>query len=256
MSKISVVIITLNEEKNIDRCLRSLKDVADEILIVDSNSNDNTVKIAERYGAKVVLQSFMGYKEQKNFATKHASNDWILSLDADEALSPELRQNIMKQKADLKHDAYWFARLTYYCGKWIRHSGWYPDKKIRLYNRTKGQWEGEKVHEYWQPRNEANTGELEGDLLHYSFYTLSDHILQINKFTELSAKENVEKGKNYSLATVMITPVWSFFVNYFFRMGFLDGHKGYLVCKLSAYATFLKYIKTRQYSKQQIAATS
>ena len=248
MTKISAVIITLNEEKNIDRCLRSLKGIADELVIVDSFSTDKTVEIAEKYGAKIIQQSFLGYKEQKNFATAQASNNWVLSLDADEALSPELQQSIMREKEQLQSDAYRFARLTYYCGKWIKHSGWYPDKKIRLYDRTKGQWEGEKVHEYWEPQNQKPPGELKGNLLHYSFYTINDHILQINKFTELSAKENVEKGKNYGLLTIMVTPLWSFFVNYIFRLGFLDGHKGYLVCKLSAYATFLKYIKTRQYT--------
>ena len=251
MNKISAVIITLNEEKNIGRCLGSLKDIADEIIIVDSYSKDKTASIATQYEAKVVLQPFLGYKEQKEFATKQASNNWILSLDADEALSPELRQSILKEKADLKYDAYRFARLTYYCGKWIKHSGWYPDKKIRLYNREKGNWEGEKVHEHWAPADNTIIAELKGDILHYSFYSINDHIQQINNFTDLSARENVGKGKNYSFTTVMVMPTWNFLVNYVVRLGFMDGHEGYLVCKLSAYASYLKYIKTRQYARLQ-----
>ncbi len=249
MNKISAVIITLNEEKNIERCLRSLEGIADEIVVADSFSTDDTAAIAERFGAKVIQQAFLGYRDQKNFVTKKASHEWILSLDADEALSTELRDSIQKERANFQYDAYRFARLTNYCGTWIKHSGWYPDKKIRLYNRDKGQWQGEKVHEYWGPNEHAKVGELKGDLLHYSFYTQEEHLKQIEKFTELSARENVEKGKNYTLLDVWFRPAWNFVADYIFKAGFLDGAAGYQVCRLSAYASYLKYTKTRKYSK-------
>lgn len=251
MNKISAVIITLNEEKNIERCLRSLEGIADEIVVADSFSTDKTVQIAERYGARIVQQAFLGYRDQKNFVTGQATNDWILSLDADEALSPELQQSIRTERENFRYDAYRFARLTNYCGKWIKHSGWYPDKKIRLYDRRKGSWGGEKVHEYWEPGKDAQVGELSGDLQHYSFYTSEEHLRQIEKFTELSARENVAKGKNYNLIDVYLRPVWNFIANYIFRLGFMDGSAGYRVCKLSAYASYLKYSKTRLYHKQQ-----
>ncbi|MBS1689005.1 MAG: glycosyltransferase family 2 protein, partial [Bacteroidetes bacterium] len=138
MVKISVVIITLNEEKNLSRCLTSVAGIADEVVVVDSFSTDNTAAIAEKYGARVVNQAFLGYGAQKNFANDQAANDWILSLDADEALSPELQQSILSVKAKPEYDAYSLSRLTNYCGKWVKHCGWYPDKKLRLFDKTKG----------------------------------------------------------------------------------------------------------------------
>src|ERR1700748_1157315 len=141
MVKISVVIITFNEEKNIGRCLNSVRNIADEIIVADSFSTDNTVSIAKGYDAKVISRAFVGYAEQKNHATQQAANDWILSLDADEELTPALEHSIAEFKKDPKHNVYQMPRLTNYCGKWIKHCGWYPDKQTRLYDRTKGKWE-------------------------------------------------------------------------------------------------------------------
>lgn len=250
MPLISVVIIAYNEEKNMDRCLASIKGVADEIIVVDSMSTDNTVAIAESYGARVVQHAFEGFIEQKNFATEQAAHDWILSLDADEALSPELIQSILHVKAQPGCDAYRMNRLTNYCGQWIRHCGWYPDKQLRLYNRTKGSWQGERVHEYWQLSG-ANSaiGQLKGDLLHYSFYTVSDHLKKIERYTELAARTAVEKGKRASLLKIWISPKWHFFNEYFIRLGFLDGFYGYIICKLSAHTAFVKYSKIRLYRR-------
>lgn len=249
MVKISVVIITLNEEKNLSRCLTSVAGIADEVVVVDSSSTDNTVAIAQKYGARVVNQAFLGYGAQKNFANEQATNDWILSLDADEALSPELQQSILSVKAKPEYDAYSLSRLTNYCGKWIKHCGWYPDKKLRLFNKTKGKWQGEKIHEYWEPtETEKRIGELHGDLLHYSFYTISDHIRQIEKFTEISARTAVEQGKGCSIWKIVLVPKWNFFLDYIIRLGILDGFAGYVICKLSAHAAFIKYTKIRQYA--------
>ncbi len=251
MIQLSVVIITLNEERNLDRCLQSVKGIGDEIIVVDSGSTDNTVAIAESYGAKVIVQPFLGYIAQKNFATEQARFDWVLSLDADEALSPELEQSVRNVKQNPKSDAYSLSRLTNYCGNWIKHAGWYPDKKIRLYNRTKGAWKGEQIHEYWELHNNSSDGiaALKGNLLHYSYYTISDHLKQIEKFSELLARRAVQADKSSSLFKVLFAPGWKFFTSYIIQLGFLDGYAGYLVCKLSAFATFVKYSKIRQYSR-------
>lgn len=249
MIKISVVIITLNEERNLERCLKSVADVADEIVILDSFSTDKTIEIAKQYNAEVHQEKFAGYVQQRNIANSFAKNDWVLALDADEALTPELANSILKVKQDVQYDAYQFSRLTNYCGKWIKHCGWYPDKKIRLINRTKGAWKGEQVHEYWAMNNDQDVGSLKGDLLHYSFYTISDHVRQIEKFTEMSARAAVANGKSCSVLKILIVPQWSFFVSYIVRLGILDGYYGYMVCKLSSYASLLKYSKIRQYSQ-------
>ncbi|MEI8279859.1 MAG: glycosyltransferase family 2 protein [Bacteroidota bacterium] len=252
MTPISVVIITLNEEKNIERCIRSVNRIADEIIVVDSLSKDKTVSIAESLGAKVISQSFLGYVAQKNFAAQQASHDWVLSLDADEALSPELEQNIIQIKQQSKHNGYRLCRRTNYCGHWIKHCGWYPDKKLRLYNRNKATWLGEKIHERLE-MNDTNdsVGELSGDLLHYSYYTISDHIKQIENFTELTSREAVERGNDVNVLMIMIAPKWKFFSDYIIRLGFLDGLAGYQVCRLSAMATFIKYSKIKQYAKSK-----
>jgi glycosyltransferase involved in cell wall biosynthesis len=249
MISISVVIITLNEERNIARCLDSVKDIADEILIADSNSTDNTISIARRYNAKVIQQAFMGYGEQKNFATAQASHDWILSLDADEVLTPELQKNILEMKKSPKYDVYQMPRITNYCGQWIKHCGWYPDRQTRLYNRTKGRWVEKKVHEYWQLSNDSKMGLLKGDLLHYSFSNISEHLKKIEKYSELAARAAVANGKNASLLKIAISPKWHFLTEFVFKLGFLDGFNGYIICRLSAYSAFIKYSKIRMYNK-------
>ncbi len=249
MMKLSVVVITLNEERNIARCLDSVKDLADEIFVVDSMSKDKTVSISEQYGARIILQPFLGHIEQKNFAAENAINDWVLSIDADEVVTDELKQHILSIKQNPEYNGYSFPRLNNYCGKWIRHSGWYPDQKIRLFNRTKGMWKGENPHDRWTFHSDTDKeGKLKGDLLHYSFYTISDHIKKIEKYTDIAARKRVEKGKSYSILKIWFVPKWKFFIDYFIRLGFLDGYEGYLVCRLGAMESIIKYSKTRQYA--------
>lgn len=250
--QLSVVIITLNEEKNIERCLQSVKNIADEIVVVDSYSTDNTIPIAKSYGARIVLQQFRGYVKQRQLADEHASFNWVFAIDADEEISAELEKSILEIKAQPAFHAYRLPRLNSYCGQWIKHAGWYPDKKIRLFDKTKGNWHGEMVHEQWKLTDtNAPIGELKGDLLHYTYYTISNHIKQIEKFTELSAQVAAAKGKNCSLLKIWIGPKWTFISMYIFRLGFLDGYYGYLLCKLSASATLIKYSKIRQYHKMR-----
>jgi glycosyltransferase involved in cell wall biosynthesis len=249
MLQISVIIITCNEERNIARCLESAKSIADEIIVVDSCSTDKTASIARDAGAQVIQRQFKCYGEQKNFATRQAANNWILSLDADEVLSRELQQSIRDLK-DTGYAAYEMPRMTNYCGKWIRHCGWYPDRQTRLYNRLKGKWEEKKVHEYWRPDDGAAKGLLKGDILHYSFTSLDQHLEKIQRYSELAARAAAEEGKSASILKILVSPKWHFFSEYFIKLGFLDGFYGYIICRLSAHAAFLKYSKTRLYHKQ------
>ncbi len=252
MLALSLVVITYNEEKNLDRCLASAAGLVSEIIVVDSFSADGTKEIAAKYGAKVTDRPFDGYAQQKNFATSLAANDWILSLDADEQLTPELAESIRAVLAAPQHDVYKMTRLTNYCGQWIRHCGWYPDYQVRLYNRAKGKWQELKVHEYWKPNDESGgTGLLRGDLLHYSFTSIEQHKRKIERYTDLAAEAAVEKGKKGSLLKVIFSPAWHFISEYFFRLGFLDGYYGWVICRLSARSAYLKYSKIRRLAAQK-----
>ena len=250
MIKLSLVIIALNEEKNIEKCLQAAKSVADEIVVIDSLSTDRTAEIAASFGAKVFQQPFENFVKQKNIAIDAATNDWILSLDADEVLSEELCSSIQKAKENPLFDGYFMNRLTNYCGKWIHHCGWYPDAKLRLFNRQKARWTGHLIHEKMEMAAGSVSGKLEGDLLHYSYYSISDHIRQADKFSAISAQEMFEKGKKASGFKLVMSPVFKFLRDYLFRMGFLDGFYGYVICHISAHAAFLKYAQLRVLQKK------
>lgn len=249
MDKLSVVIITFNEERNIRRCLESVLQVADEIVVVDSLSTDRTKQICHEYEVQFHEQKFLGYIEQKNFALKFATYDYVLSLDADEALSDELISSILKVKKDLKYGGYTMNRLTNYCGKWIHHCGWYPDEKLRLFKHELGSWGGVNPHDKFMFDKSVQTIHINGDLLHYSYYTLDDHFKQIERFTDIAAGELHGKGKKVSLTKLWLSPVVRFVRDYFFLSGFLDGKSGFRICRLSAYATYLKYKKLKKLGK-------
>jgi glycosyltransferase involved in cell wall biosynthesis len=246
MPKISAVIITLNEEKNIGRCIDSLHDVADEILVVDSFSEDKTEFIAKNKGARFIQNEFEDYVKQHMFADKYATYDHILSLDADEELSADLIESVKSVKKYWKHDGYSMNRMTNYCGKWIKHSGWYPDIKLRLYDKRKGKWTGNKIHERFTLVEGSTKGHLKGDLFHYSFNTISQHVNQANKFTDLTALAAFESGRKSNGLKIFFNPIFKFIRDYFFNFGFLDGYYGFVICQISANATFLKYIKLRE----------
>lgn len=252
MVLLSAVIITYNEERNIERCINALKNIADEIIVVDSYSTDNTVALATALGARVIQHVFNGYGAQKHFAQLQAANDWIFSLDADEVVSPQLEASILKVKQSPTHDAYQVNILPNYCGHWIRHCGWYPEPKIRLWNRTKGAMNSNMVHEEWMLADKnGSIGFLDGDLLHYSYNTISDHIRKLEQYSELKARAAVAQGKDVSLLKVWLAPKWSFFADFILKAGFLDGKYGYLVCKTSAFYTYAKYAKIWQYNRQK-----
>ncbi len=247
--KLSVVIITFNEERNIERCLSSLKDIADEMVVVDSYSTDRTEEICRDYGVKFIKNKFQGHIEQKNFALQHASFRHVLSIDADEALSPELLQSIAALKKNWKFNAYAVNRLTNYCGKWIRHGSWYPDRKVRLFVNGTGKWGGENPHDQFLPDVPSSTGKLKGDLLHYSYYSIEGHIDQVNKFTTVGALSALRAGRRANRLMLLYKPFYKFIRDYFFMFGFLDGYSGFIIARISSHATFLKYAKLMELQK-------
>lgn len=245
MKKISATIITLNEEDKIRQCLESLQGVADEIVVVDSLSTDNTKSICEEFGVRFIEQKWLGYSEQKNLANNLASHDWILSIDADEVLSDELKKSILRiknEERETKNEelVYSFNRLNNYCGKWIHHSGFYPDKKIRIWNRKVGKWEG-IVHEVIKFSTKVKEVHLKGDLLHYSYSKPEDFERQVFKFAEMRAQHYFDKGKKNAGLLSVVSPIFFFIKHYLIRLGFLDGKEGFVMCWVSAKATRHKY---------------
>ncbi len=246
MINLSGVIITFNEERKIEQCLKSLQGVVDEIVVIDSFSTDNTKQICLKYNVRFIEQKFLGYKEQKNFAADQASYDYIISLDGDEALSPELQQSLIHLKSNWVYDGYYTNRFNNYCGQWIKHSDWYPDKKIRAFIKGKGEWKGINPHDSYTVSNPANIGKLKGDILHWNYPSYSAHNLQIEKFSSISAQAYYDLGKKAPIWKILFNPTWAFFKAYILRLGFLDGLNGFIICAQTANITFLKYIKLRE----------
>ncbi len=242
---LSVVIITYNEEKNIERCLDSVQAIADEIVVVDSFSEDKTRQICEAKGVKFVEHIFEGHLEQKNWAITQASYPHVLSLDADEALDEKLQESIAQLKDNWNGDGYTMNRLTNYCGKWIYHCGWYPDTKLRLFDSRKGQWKGVNPHDKYELENGSSEQHIKGNILHYSYYTIDDHMKQVNYFTDIAARSHFKNGKRSSMVNILISPCIKFFKDYILKRGFLDGYYGLVICIISSHATFLKYVKMR-----------
>ena len=241
--KITATIITLNEERNIARAIESLR-CCDEILIIDSGSTDRTVELAQNLGVRVIEAGWRGYSAQKNWAAEQASHDWILSLDADEALSEALEAEIWSlKKSGPKHDAYTMPRLARYLGRWILHSGWYPDRKVRLYHRAKAVWVGEFVHESVQVKGKV--GHLESNILHFTCDSLSEHLRTLDRYTTLAAQEIAARKLKVPLHRIVLDPAWTFLKSYVLQRGFLDGLEGLTIAYMAAFYTFLKYSKAR-----------
>lgn len=250
MPQISVVIITFNEEKNIARCLESVKDIADEIVVLDSFSKDKTKDICLAHGVKFYEHAFDGHIQQKNRAITYATYPHILSLDADEALDDTLKKSILEVKQNWTHDGYYMNRLTNYCGHWVKHCNWYPDTKLRLWDSRKGSWTGINPHDKYELKDgDKNTKHIKGDILHYSYYSLEDHYKQVEYFTNIASKAYVEAGKTAPLYKLIVNPIAKFIDHYILHLGFLDGKAGFLISKISAYATYLKYKKIRLITK-------
>ncbi|MCC6600288.1 MAG: glycosyltransferase family 2 protein [Crocinitomicaceae bacterium] len=251
MHSLSVAIITFNEERNIRRCLESLSGVADEIVVVDSFSTDATEAICKEFGTRFIKHPFEGHIEQKNFALQQCTNNYVLSLDADEAIDSKLQNAIVEVKKSGEADGYKMNRLTNYCGHWVRHCGWYPDTKVRLVNKNKASWQGINPHDRLDLHNASPATHLEGDILHYSYYTREDHLKQIEFFSSIASKELFKKRKNISQAMIIIKIIAQFVKSYIIKAGFLDGGTGFTISCLSAYATYKKYSKLKRLYAQE-----
>ncbi len=252
--QLSVVIITFNEERNIARCLDAIREIADDVVVVDSFSSDKTEMICREKGARFVQHEFGGHIEQKNWAITQAKFPYILSLDADEAPDEELKKEILKVKSDFVFDGYEMNRLTNYCGKWIRHCGWYPDTKLRLWDSRKGKWGGVNPHDkYLLDDSSAKTFHLAGNILHYSYYSVEEHYRQAEKFSTIAANALFEKGKSSNVFFAVLKCCAKFFRNYFLKAGFLDGKYGFIICRITAWETFQKYSKLGKLKKRHNA---
>jgi glycosyltransferase involved in cell wall biosynthesis len=240
--KISATIISFNEESNIEACLRSLW-FADEIVLVDSESTDRTVEIARRFTDRVFVRPWPGYSEQKNFAAEQARFDWILNLDADERVSEELSQEILglKNREEPEAAGFEMPRRTFYLGRWIKHSGWYPDFKLRMYRRDRAGWQPRLVHESIVA--EGRVERLTGTILHYTVRDASEHHLRIDRYTTLAALEEYSRAKRASLMSLLILPAVTFVRSYIFKLGFLDGIQGLAIARFAAQYVFLKNLK-------------
>ncbi len=239
---LAVCIITLDEEDRIGDCLDSVS-WADELLVVDSGSTDRTVAIAREKGARVVVREWPGYAAQKNFALEQVAADWVLSIDADERVTPELAAEIRGLLADPPEQIVGASlpRRTWYLGRWIRHGGWYPDRKVRLVRRGRGRWDGESIHERLVA--EGATRKLQGDLLHFTYRGIADHLRTIDRFTTESAREMAARGRSGALFGMIVNPPLKFLKMYLLKAGFLDGSPGFAVAVLGSYYVFLKYAK-------------
>jgi glycosyltransferase involved in cell wall biosynthesis len=241
MNRISVCIITFNEEHNLPRALGSVGGIADEIVVVDSGSTDRTVEIARAGGVSFFERPFTNHADQKNYAATCARNDWIFLLDADEELSGELRKSLLKWKQRTPEFAvYEMARLTWYLGAWIHHSRWYPDFQRRLYRRDKASFSG-MIHSAL--RFEGKAGRLNGNLLHYTIRTFAEHEAKIETYTTVISREMFSQGKRSWRAVMWLAAPWSWLQNYVLYLGFLDGHRGWLIARMAARGTWLKYKK-------------
>ena len=243
MEKISITIITHNEEKNIERCLAGLK-WADEIIVLDSFSNDKTVEICRRYTDRVYQENWSGFGRQKNLCAAKASHRWVLNLDADEVVSPEgakeIRSELEKGPA---HPVYSFPRKNHFGGRWVCHAGWYPDRIARFYDKTRVAFTEPFVHEKLYPDDDPGT--FHEPLLHYSYTGMEDYIARQNSYSTLSAQERIKQGKGATYADLCLRPPWAFVKSFVFQQGFREGFLGFFLAVATAFYTFLKYAKTR-----------
>jgi glycosyltransferase involved in cell wall biosynthesis len=246
MNKLSVTIITYNESENIGRCLDSVQ-WADEILVVDSYSTDNTIEIAKSKGAKIVSTDWLGFGKTKKFAVNNTANDWVFSLDADEEVTEDLSKKIKEILLNPKCDGYSIKRKSFYLGKMINYCGWDKDFPLRLFNKTKGNFNEKEVHESVQINGKK--GRIYEPMLHYTYPDIDTHFIKMNRYGELASKKLVEKGKFYNPLVSLLFAINKFMKMYFLKLGFLDGINGLILCINSAIGIYIKYIKTWQFKK-------
>jgi len=246
--KLSVTIITFNEENNIRDCLESVK-WPDEIIVVDSNSTDETVSICREYTDHVIQREWPGFLKQKQFAQEQTTGEWILNIDADERLSPEACEEIKNALIhnDTDADGFVFPRQSYYLGRWIKHGGWYPDAKLRLIRKDQGRWTGESLHE--RLVCDGSVKQLKGKILHYVYRNISHQLETVDSFSSISADIWQKKGKRHQLLTLLVKPLVSFLITYFWKGGILDGMPGFIISVITSYYVFLKHAKLWELEK-------
>jgi glycosyltransferase involved in cell wall biosynthesis len=243
MGELSVILIVKNEADNIRPCLESVS-WADEIIVVDSGSTDDTVAICREFTPHVHVHDWPGFGRQKNRALDYATKDWVLSLDADERVTPELQQQITSAMAEAKFDGFYMPRLSQFCGKFIRHSGWYPDYVLRLFMREKGKFSDDLVHE--TVLLNGSMGKLSSPLLHYSYHSQADVERKVEQYAAAAARQMYDRGRTASPLDAPLRAGWAFVRTYLLRMGFLDGAAGFGIARLNARTTYLKYAKLRK----------
>ncbi len=248
--KVSSTIITLNEERNIERCILSLQKVSDEIIVLDSFSNDKTEAICKKFDVRFVQRKWEGYSASKNYLNSLAKFDYILSIDADEELDETLEKSILEVKKEKNPQLYTVNRLTNYCGKWIKHSGWYPDVKLRLFPKKGCQWEGEFVHEELSYPQNLEIKLLEGHLNHFSYYDYVDHRQRADKYSTLTAQKMNKAGKKASILKPYLSGFARFVGMYIIKLGFLDGWQGFKIAQISAQSNVFKYKELRRLNKE------
>ncbi len=243
MKKISAVLISFNEQEKVARALSSLRGIADEIIVVDSRSTDQTRRICRQFTDRVIERPWPGYRRQKQFATDQSTHEWVLSLDCDEELSPALRRELTAWKAssDPDPDGYFIPRLTWFMGRWIRHTTWHPDWQLRLFRPSQGKWQGGRVHESFNV--EGSTARLENPIWHYTYSDFSEYLRQLDRFSTLAAADAIDAGKRAGVGRLVLSAPLSFFKNYFLKRGFLDGVPGLTVSALAAVSTLFKHLK-------------
>ena len=247
MKPITATLITYNEADRIEDALSSLA-WADEIVVVDSGSTDETVAICGRFTDRILHRDWTGYVDQKNFALSQATHDWVFSLDADERVTDELLGEIQTIRAKgFGHDGYKIPRVAWFMGGWIRHGEWYPDYQLRLFDRRRGRWEGGRVHE--SVKVHGNPGVLQGEILHFTYRNFSDYLKRLDRYSSLAAADYRERGHRPSAAKMIANPLWAFLKGYIFKKGLLDGIPGLMVAVMAAVSVFFKHAKLFELQK-------
>lgn len=247
---LSVVIITHNEEDNIRECLESVQ-WADEIIVVDSESADKTGEICRQFGVDFYSEPWKGFAQQKNSAIQKATGKWVLSLDADERVTPELRDEIATVLgSDNPKEGYFIARKNFFLGRWIRHCGWYPDYTLRLFQRGKGLFGIREVHEAIEL--DGNPGRLTCPMEHHTYASLGDFMERLDRYSTLAAQELLKEKKRSGIQHILLRPLFTFINMYVIRAGFLEGYYGFILSVLYAFYTFLKYIKIRELQDSEL----
>lgn len=245
---LSVTIITLNEEKNLRKCLESVA-FADEVIILDSESQDRTLSIAREFTDKVFQEPWQGFARQKNLAQEKAQGPWILNIDADERVTPELKEEILSAiQKDPPYAGFKIPRKNFFCGQWIRHGGWYPNYQLRLYQKEAGSFAQREVHE--QVVVKGPVGTLKAPLEHYTYDSISDYIKRMDRYSDLSARQYLQEGKKVSWPEILFRTKYTFLKMWILQKGFLDGAKGLVLAVLYSYYTFVKYAKLKEISNK------